>query len=146
MKLGITILSGLTVLALSACSASDVASTTAPLSTKEAALLDKELKGRTPGKPVSCVNSSRSEGFVRISDSIVLYPGSGGTVYQNNLRSRCPGLARDSDVMVIETFGSSYCSGDLIRLVDRSSGIQGPVCSLGEFTPYRKNTDPKKTG
>jgi hypothetical protein len=127
-------------LGLSACSADEVASTAPPLTTKQSELLAKSLKDRTAGKPVSCVSSFANQNFIRVSDSILLYPGPGSTVYQNNLRSNCPGLARDDDVMVIETFGSSYCTGDLIRLVDRSSGIQGPVCSLGEFIPYRKHT------
>jgi hypothetical protein len=134
-----SVLAGATLIG---CSASNVDSTAAPLSTKQAKLLDSELKGKTPGKPVNCVSNFSSNNFIRISDSILLYKGVGRTVYQNNLRSNCPGLARDNDVLVIETFGSNYCSGDLIRLVDRFSGIQGPVCSLGEFTPYRKQPNP----
>ena len=48
------------------------------------------------------------------------------------------GLARDSDIMVVRQFGSSTCEGDFFHLVDRSSGIRGPTCVLGEFVPYRK--------
>ena len=130
----------LAMTALGGCAANDVESTAAPLTTKQAKLLDSQLKDKVPGKPVNCVSNFSSSNFIRVSDNMLLYRGVGRTVYQNNLRSSCPGLARDNDILVIETHGSSYCSGDLIRLVDRFSGIQGPVCSLGEFTPYRKNT------
>ena len=128
------------ITALYGCTASGVESTAAPLTAKQVKLLDSELKGKVAGKPVNCVNNFSSSNFIRVSDDMLLYRGVGRTVYQNNLRSSCPGLARDNDILVIETRGSSYCSGDLIRLVDRFSGIQGPVCSLGEFTPYRKAT------
>jgi hypothetical protein len=140
MKPVLILVSAIASLGVIACSANEVASTAPPLTSKQSELLAKTLKDRTAGKPVSCVSNSSSTNFIRVSDSILLYPGPGSTVYQNNLRSNCPGLARDDDVLVIDVRGSSYCQGDLIRLVDRSSGIQGPVCSLGEFTPYRRHT------
>jgi hypothetical protein len=140
MKPAYMLIPALISLGATACTASDVESTAAPLTSKQAALLESSLKGRTAGKPVSCVSSSSTDSLIRVSDSIVLSRGPGSTVYVNNLRSACPGLARDNDIMVIETHGSGYCQGDLIRLVDRSSGMQGPVCSFGDFTPYRKHT------
>ena len=68
----------------------------------------------------------------------VSFSQSGRLVYRNDLKGRCPGLARDSDIMVVRQFGSSTCSGDFFHLVDRSSGIRGPTCVFGEFVPYRK--------
>src|SRR3546814_18169459 len=59
-------------------------------------------------------------------------------VYRNDLKGGCPGLARDSDIMVVEQFGSRVCSGDFLYLVDRSSGSRGPTCVSGDFDPYRK--------
>mgnify|MGYP000940606959 CR=1 FL=1 len=70
-------------------------------------------------------------------DNIVLYRVSGRLVYKNVLRSPCPGLARDSDIVVSEQFGSQKCRGDILRLVDRTSGMTGGICSLGDFVPYR---------
>jgi hypothetical protein len=119
-------------------SCGEVDSTPKPLTEKQSAQLTKELGDKVAGKPVSCISDFNSTNVVRISDDILLYRVSGNLVYKNNLRSSCPGLARDSDVIVSEQFGSQKCRGDLLRLVDRSSGIQGPVCSLGEFVPYRK--------
>src|SRR3546814_1919053 len=73
-----------------------------------------------------------------LSDNILLYRSGGNLVYRNDLKSSCPGLARDSDIMVARQFGSSTCEGDFFHLVDRSSGIRGPTCVFGEFVPYRK--------
>ena len=73
-----------------------------------------------------------------LSDDMLLYKVSGRLVYQNRLKSSCPGLASDNDIIVTEQFGSQQCRGDIIKLVDRLGGIPGPFCVLGDFVPYRK--------
>lgn len=122
---------------VSACG--EVDSTPAPLTDKQASLLTRELEGKVAGAPVNCISDFNADNMIRISDDILLYRVSGRLVYKNTLRSSCPGLARDSDIVVTEQFGGQKCRGDLVRLVDRTSGIPGPVCSLGEFVPYRKS-------
>jgi hypothetical protein len=126
------------VAALAACSSADIANTPAPIGEKEAKLLEKELNGKVAGKPVNCISASISPNSIRISDDMLLYRVSGRLVYQNLLRGRCPGLVRNDDVIVTRIFGSQYCRGDIIKLVDRFSGIAGPSCILGDFIPYRK--------
>lgn len=115
-----------------------VDSTPKALTASQAKILDKQLAGKTAEAPVNCINRDMSTNLVRVSDDVLLYRVSGRLVYKNQLKYGCPGLARDTDIVVTETFGGQYCKGDLVRLVDRTSGIQGPTCLLGEFTPYRK--------
>ncbi|WP_338424672.1 hypothetical protein [Sphingopyxis kveilinensis] len=110
----------------------------AALTPKQAERLDKQLAGKVPGAPLQCLPNYRSNSTIRVSDSILLYRASGNLVYRNDLKASCPGLARDSDIMVVRQFGSSTCAGDFFHLVDRSSGIRGPTCVFGEFVPYRK--------
>lgn len=110
----------------------------AALSPKQAERLDKQLGGKVAGTPVKCLSNTSTYETIRISDDILLYRSGGRLVYRNDLKNSCPGLARDSDIMVVRQFGSSTCSGDFFHLVDRSSGIRGPTCVLGEFVPYRK--------
>lgn len=124
---------------VSACG--EVDSTPQPLTDKQASLLTRELEGKVAGAPVNCISDFNADNMIRISDDILLYRVSGRLVYKNTLRSSCPGLARDSDIVVTEQFGGQKCRGDLVRLVDRTSGIPGPVCSLGEFVPYRKDSN-----
>ncbi|MDP4871901.1 MAG: hypothetical protein NWQ92_00615, partial [Sphingorhabdus sp.] len=93
--------------------------------------------GKVAGKPVTCISDFNADNMIRVSDNILLYRVSGRLVYKNNLRSPCPGLARDSDIVVSEQFGSQKCRGDILRLVDRTSGMTGGICSLGDFVPYR---------
>jgi hypothetical protein len=130
----ILILAGLSA----SCTQNGALSTPQPLTEKQSAILTKALAGRVAGKPVNCVNNLSSTNFTRVSDNILLYQSTGRTVYQNTLPYRCNGLSRDDDIMVFEPFNSSYCKGDTIRLVDRTSGIQGGVCRLGEFVPYKR--------
>lgn len=110
----------------------------AALTPKQAATLDKQLAGKVAGPPEKCLPSYRTSETIRVSDSILLYRAGGNLVYRNDLKTSCPGLARDSDIMVVRQFGSSTCAGDFFHLVDRSSGIRGPTCVFGEFVPYRK--------
>lgn len=110
----------------------------AALTPKQAETLDKQLAGKIAGEPIRCLPSYRTTDTIRVSDNILLYRASGNLVYRNDLRSSCPGLARDSDIMVVRQYGTGTCSGDFFHLVDRSSGIRGPTCVFGEFVPYRK--------
>jgi hypothetical protein len=116
----------------------------AALTPKQSALLDKQLGGKTAGEPVNCLNNNaRNLQTIRVSDDILLYRASGRLVYRNDLKGSCPGLARDMDIMVVQSHGSGTCRGDFFHLVDRTSGIRGPTCVFGDFVPYRKS---KETG
>lgn len=125
-------------MALAGCAYGDADTAPAPIRDKEAKILEKELKGKVAGEPRNCISNTRNVDAIRISDDTLLYRESGRTLYMNKLRSSCPGLTRGDDIMVVETYSGQLCNGDIIRLVDRTSGIQGPVCSLGEFVPYKK--------
>jgi hypothetical protein len=130
-------LPALSLALLSACG--EVDSTPQPLTEKQVTLLDRELGNKVAGQPVSCISDFNGTDLVRVSDNILLYRVSSNLVYKNTLRSSCRGLARDDDIIVSEQFGSQKCRGDVLKLVDRTSGIPGGFCTLGEFVPYRKN-------
>lgn len=127
------------LLALAACSAANSPRTeAAPLSPKQLKIAEKQLGGKVAGAAQRCLPSFQRLDVVRVSDDMLIYRSSGNLVYRNDLRGSCPGLARDSDVIVVRQIGNSTCSGDFFHLVDRSSGIRGPTCVFGDFVPYRK--------
>lgn len=130
-------LAAIAPLALNACAAGTATAQSDALTPDQLALLERNLGGKVAGRPVSCIPSSTNTNTIRVSDSVLLYRTSGRLVYKNDLRQSCPGLARDNDIIVSQTSGTGPCRGDIIRLVDRTSGIGGPSCVLGEFTPYR---------
>lgn len=111
---------------------------TAQLSEKQSATVEKQLAGKVAGAPVSCVSMTNLDHPVKVSDSLILYRVSKNLVYRNDLRGSCFGLARDNDIMVVRSFGTSQqCDGDIIHMVDRTTGMPGGSCSFGKFTPYR---------
>ncbi|PZQ21848.1 MAG: hypothetical protein DI569_10465 [Sphingopyxis macrogoltabida] len=110
----------------------------AALTPKQVERMEKQLADKVPGEPVRCLPNYRTTDTIRVSDTILLYRANGNLVYRNDLKGSCPGLARDSDIMVVRQFGPSTCDGDFFHLVDRSSGIRGPTCVFGPFVPYRK--------
>jgi hypothetical protein len=125
-------------LALSSCAMSGGQANADALTPEQLAVLDRNLGGKEAGEPISCLPASgRDFQTIRVSDNILLYRQSGRVVYRNDLRGGCPGLASDRDVLVFRNTGTSSCRGDIFTLVDRTSGIRGGACVLGEFTPYR---------
>lgn len=110
----------------------------APLTSKQLQIVETQLGGRVQGEAQRCIPNFQNLQTIRVSDQMLIYRSSGNLAYRNDLRGSCPGLARDSDVMVVRQFGSTTCAGDFFHLVDRSSGMRGPTCILGPFTPYRK--------
>ena len=125
-------------LALASCATSDPGPVgEAAMNPKQLALLEENLAGKQAGEPVSCISNFGSNQLIKVSDDTILYRVSSRLVYRNDLRSSCPGLARDTDILVTQVYGSQICRGDIIRLVDRTSGIGGAACSYGAFTPYR---------
>ncbi len=137
MRIAITPLIIAAAMALSSCAPQNIAATPAPLTAKNAKLVEKLLKGKVAGKAVSCISNFRNQTALRISDDALLYRGGPNLVYRNQLRSSCPGLADDDDILIIRSFNAHHCTGDLIQLVDRYSGIPGPTCVLGDFVPYK---------
>ena len=125
-------------LLLCGCTVTNADSTPIALTEKQSKLLEKQIGGKVAGEPISCISNFQNDNIIRVSDDMLLYKVSGRLVYQNRLKSPCPGLASDRDIMVTEQFGSQQCRGDIIRLVDRIGGIPGPFCILGDFVPYRK--------
>ena len=111
--------------------------TQSKLTEKQAKTLNEQLAGKVAGEPVNCLSPADARSPIRVSDDIMLYRVSRNKVYRNDLNGSCPGLARDSDIMVTESFGSSQlCSGDQFKLLDRTSGMWTGSCSFGKFTPY----------
>jgi hypothetical protein len=124
----------LPALALIGCTASaEYQSSTVARADRE---LADELKGLTPGAPVSCINASSTNGPQIIDKDTMLYR-SGRTVYRNELPAECRGL-EPGNTLIIEVNGGQVCSNDKFRVLEPGQSIPGPYCRLGKFTPYRK--------
>ena len=117
-------------LLLSGCAAAELG-----MPSREQADLSRELAGRVAGRAESCVSAGSSQSLQIVDASTLVYR-SGDTIWLNRLRAACPGL-RPFDTLIIEVRGSQYCKGDQVRSLLPGTTIPGPVCPLGDFTPYR---------
>ena len=120
----------LPVLALAGCaSAGEVEDT------REQRALQRQLAERVAGEPESCVPRNQIQSLQAVDRRTIVYD-TGRELWVSRLAADCPSLRPDS-TLVVETFGDRYCRNDRVRALEPGSSIPGPICLLGEFTPYR---------
>lgn len=110
-----------------------LASGTADARTRTA---EQALAGRTPGKPVSCIQLPRIDSSEIFDSGAILYRMRGGPDYLNT-PGNCPFLRHDRAIST-RTPSTSLCSGDIIRIFDAPSHFDYGGCGLGDFVPYPK--------
>lgn len=121
--------------AIAACSTAAGQPTRTPQAQQD---LAKALAGRAAGKPVSCIPNYRNTNMQVIDDWTILFRD-GRTVYVQNPRGGCGGLGTGRYTLVTRLYGTGQlCSGDINRLVDLPTGIQGGACVFAPFVPYTK--------
>ncbi|MDO6416680.1 hypothetical protein Q4F19_20010 [Sphingomonas sp. BIUV-7] len=107
----------------------------APRPTGEARL-QAMLAGRTAGTPTNCVSLAPSMDSTKIEGVGMVYRR-GRTLYVNRFVNGCPSLNSFNGI-VTRTPSTQLCRGDIARVVDFTTGIEGGSCVLGDFTPYEK--------
>ena len=97
------------------------------------ARLAEMIEGRTAGEPRSCITAFDSN-RVRVIEHVgIVYEG-GDTVWV--ARATNPRDLDSFDVPIFERQGSQLCRTDIIRTVDRSTGMQTGSVFLTDFVPY----------
>lgn len=131
-----TIISGLlATIMLTACSTSPPQQVRSPQAEAE---LAKKLAGRVAGTPVRCIPTYRADDMHIIDDWTILFED-GRTIYVQNPRGGCPGIASHRNVLVSRPMPSNQlCSGDIQHLFDPVSKIGGGACVFSDFVPYTK--------
>src|SRR5215204_5351384 len=87
------------------------------------------------GPDQQCVSLMPSQRLIIVDRGTVAYR-SGTTIWLNRLQGHCPGMD-PFDTLILEVLGSQACRGDRIRVVEFGGSIQGPICLLGDFKPYK---------
>lgn len=120
---------------LAGCSTAPAEQTRSPAAAKE---LAEALEGRVAGPPQRCISNFPNTQVQVVDDWTILYD-EGSTIYVQNPRGGCPGIARGSRTLVARQVGTSQmCDGDINQAVDLQSGIGGAPCVFGPFVPYTK--------
>lgn len=127
--------------AILACTiAATLAAISAPLAAetraeRAEARLAEMIEGRTAGEGRSCISAMNSN-RLRVIDHVgIVYEG-GGTIWV--ARASDPRQLDSFDVPIIERHGSQLCKTDIIRTVDRSTGMHTGVVFLSDFVPYTR--------
>ena len=114
------------------------AATSAGREADEEAVLDRELAGRAAGEPQSCIPWRSTQSLQAAGRGRLVYRD-GDTLWVNRPTVECRGL-EPTDTLVVEMRGGSrYCRGDRVRAIEPGTSVAGPVCVLGDFTPYRRS-------
>jgi len=100
------------------------------------AKLAQALEGRVAGEAVHCISLHRSQSSEVIKNSAILYR-SGGTVYVNRPRAGAESL-NNWDALLTRNIGSQLCSGDVVEMIDTTTGHMRGLVFLGEFVPYKR--------
>ena len=122
---------------LGGCAMSDGPEAAAATSADDSRALAEALAGRTAGPPQQCVQRSTLRGNRGYGERTIVFEGPGDTLYVNRTRNACPRL-RPWNAIRIRTMGNSLCSNELVQVFDPTTGTEYGGCSLGEFTPYRR--------
>jgi hypothetical protein len=120
---------------LASCSAGRVQKTRSPKAQKE---LAEALAGLTPGPAVRCIRNYQTNQMQIIDDWTILCRD-GSTIYVQNPRGGCPGLANGNRALVTrQIVTNDLCDKDFNAMVDLVSRSPGGACIFGPFVPYTK--------
>ncbi len=126
----------LAAFAAAACAPTDPMET-ADRSAMAESQLAEELRGRTAGPPMSCVNQRLLRGNRSVGEGAVIFTASNNLVYVNRPPAGCPELG-PGRTLITRAPSTQLCRGDIVTVVDPVSGFSHGSCGLGDFTPYRR--------
>lgn len=105
-------------------------------SASDRAALQSALSGRMAGPQVNCIDQRSLRSNRSIGEGAILFEGVGRAIYVNSPPSGCP-LLRSGRTLVTRSIGGQLCRGDIVSVIDMTSGMHLGSCALGGFTPYR---------
>ena len=103
------------------------------------AALERELAGRVPGRPQSCVSQLELRGSLKAYGDTLVY-AAGPDRLVNRTSGGCERVGNDA-ILVTRTSSSQLCRGDIATTLDQTARFQNGSCSLGDFVRYRRPTD-----
>jgi hypothetical protein len=94
-----------------------------------------ELNGRTPGKPVDCIDEDAAGPALVFNPTTVLFRESGRRIWRMQPDGACQAL-RPGVRLTIFNIGRRLCAGDRFNVSPIGSTISSAQCRMGPFTPY----------
>ena len=109
--------------------------------------LTEALAGKVIGEPRRCLPRYVRNDQQIVDRNTILYRNGRDLVYRNDPAGGCGGLD-PTRTLVINTLNGEYCRGDIIRIVDQTSGAFVGSCAFSDFIPYYtpgSRADPART-
>jgi hypothetical protein len=101
--------------------------------------LAQMLAGKT-AQPSSCIPQYRASSPALVAPTAIAFEVNPSLVYVSDVAGTgCEGLSGPNYTLITKSYGASgLCSGDVVQIVDHSSGQMMGSCSLGPITAYRQ--------
>lgn len=103
---------------------------------RAATRLTEALAGKVAGAPQRCLPRYRRNEQEIVDRGTILYRNGRDLLYRNDPPGGCGGLDRSRTLVVMPINGGDYCSGDIVRVVDQTTGTLVGSCAFGDFVPY----------
>lgn len=97
----------------------------------------ERLAGYQAGETRTCLPSASNRDLERYSNRTLMLK-QGGRIYVQQLDEGCRNVDRFGVTLVTKSTTGSYCRGDMLRLVDSSTGSFYGLCALNDWTVYEK--------
>jgi hypothetical protein len=107
-------------------------------------ILSQPLDAEEYGTASRCISQYAYRDFEPLGEQYVLFEGTGGKLWLNELRGRCPGL-RHGSALAFDMRGSQICDLDRFKVTDWFhwsryrrwpwDWVEGIPCTLGKFQP-----------
>lgn len=94
------------------------------------------LAGKTPGEPVTCIDTRYSKPSLSAYGNKLVYRVDRKLVWVNDTAGGCENVAR-GDALITRQFQTRLCRGDIAQTVNLPAQVPTGSCALGQFTPYR---------
>lgn len=117
------------------------AGTEAPRSERAQTRLTRALEGKVAGPPQRCISPfARNEQEI-VDQRTILFKNGRNLVYRNDPEGGCQGLDQ-SRAIIVTSISGDYCRGDIIRVLDQTSGNLVGSCAFSDFIPYTAPANP----
>src|SRR6476469_10544020 len=133
-RIAVLTLSALTAATVGACAYNEAPQPRSPQALQE---LDRYLAGKVAGRPQSCLPNYRANDMVVVDEHTVLFRDGAKRVWRTDIPGGCSNLGRPGYALVTRQFGGEgLCQGEIVRIVDTSSGMIAGSCTFGAFVPF----------
>lgn len=113
----------------------------APRSERAQTRLTLALGDKVAGEPQRCLPRHQRNDLEIVDRNTLLFKSGRNLVYRNDPEGGCGGLDATGTIVTTSPTGDT-CRGDIIRVVDQTTGAFVGACAFSDFIPYRSPTRP----